>query len=393
MSETHNIVILGGGFAGIGAAHYILRHMVPALRTALPSPPSYKVVLVSSSSHLLWTVAAPRVLVKPDLIPAERILAPITDGFTSYPAGSFELLHAEATSLDTSARKISLKPGSSSKAPSTLAYGTLIIATGASSDQAIWSARDGHEKTIAAFKNMNEALQRASTILVAGGGPVGVETTGELAFEYRKTKDITLLSGSTKLLPHSRPSLGPTAEQYLNDLGATVKHGLRASSSERNGAGQTVVKLSDGSSITTDVYIDATGLHPNTSFLPGDLLDSRGAVITDPRTLRVPKAGPRVYAIGSVASYSNGKVGDVWDAISPLMSNVTFDLSNGKLGKEKEYSKKKGEILIVPVGRSKGVGVLFGWGLPSMAVWGIKGRNYMIDGLKDERDGAKYKKA
>jgi hypothetical protein len=38
----------------------------------------------------------------------------------------------------------------------------------------------------------------------------------------------------------------------------------------------------------------------------------------------------------------------------------------------------KGETQLVPIGRSKGVGALMGWEVPSWVVWAIKGRDYWL---------------
>ncbi|KAI9845687.1 MAG: hypothetical protein M1838_001647 [Thelocarpon superellum] len=389
MAGQHTIVILGGSFGGISVAHYLLRHTIPAL-TTLSSPPTYKVIMVSTSTSLYWNICAPRALVSAALIPVQKPFIPVAEAFSNYPAGSFEFLHAEAVDLDVDSRIVSLKPlGSSPDAPETLSYDTLIIATGASSTTPLWSASAGHEKTIAAIESMHAALPTASKILVAGAGPVGVETTGELAAEFGTSKSITLVSASPRLLGRARPALGQGAERMLKGMGVTILYDVRMTKSEPTSTGQTLVHLSNDTTTTVDVLIDATGLKPNTGFVPARLLDDRGAIITNAQTLRVTGARQRVYALGPVSSYCNGAVLDVWDAMSALMANVAFDLSGGNLGKEKSYARRA-ETLIVPVGRSKGVGVAYGWPLPSLAVWVAKGRSYMLETLKGERDGQKF---
>ncbi|KAI9828123.1 MAG: hypothetical protein M1832_003650 [Thelocarpon impressellum] len=392
MGAQHNIVVLGGSFAGLGVAHYLLRHTVPDLTAAARSGPTYKVIVVSTSTHLYWTVGAPRAIVGEKLLPLNKEFTPITDGFKGYPPGSFEFLHAEAIQLDPAKRTVSLKPlAASPDAPAVLDYGTLVIATGTTSTSALWSASGGHDKTLAAYKEVRAAIPTAESILVAGGGPAGVETAAELAFEFRKTKDITLLSGSTKLLGGVKSDIGTPAEKVLRNLGATVRHNVRVSASRTLPSGKTQLTLSDGSSLTVDLFIDATGLRPSTSFLPGALRDARGAVLTDEATLRVTGAGERVYALGSVASFSKGGLLDVWNPIPALAANLAYDVSAGAVGAERTY-KSAAETMIVPVGRSKGVGVVYGWSVPSLVVWALKGRDYLVGNLVQERDGAKWVK-
>lgn len=52
---------------------------------------------------------------------------------------------------------------------------------------------------------------------------------------------------------------------------------------------------------------------------------------------------------------------------------------NGKPeGPDRTYTRMDKEMQIVPVGPSKGVGAVFGWRVPSIFVWLLKGRDYMI---------------
>ena len=47
-------------------------------------------------------------------------------------------------------------------------------------------------------------------------------------------------------------------------------------------------------------------------------------------------------------------------------------------GQDRMYTKYQKEMQIVPVGPSKGVGAILGWRVPSILVWLIKGRDYMV---------------
>ncbi|KAI9790923.1 MAG: hypothetical protein M1816_004684 [Peltula sp. TS41687] len=398
-AEQRNIVVLGGGMAGIGVSHYLLRHTIPAVK-AVSSPPAvtaaadYKVIMVSPSAHLYWTPASVRALVSEKLLPSEKLFSPIMDGFTSYAPQSFRFIHGTTVGMDPDARTVEVQLATGMKERSTIPYHALIIATGASSPtNPIWSVTDGEEATKQAYTTLHHRLPEARTIVVGGGGGAGVETAGELGAEYGKTKEITLLSGSARLLEgRLRPALGEAAASQLGRLGVQVRHQTRVQTVTANADGSTSLALSDGSSLQADVYVDCTGLRSNTAFVPAALLDGQQRVETDPATLRVTKAGPRVYALGSCASYADGGIMDVWNATGPLMWNVEYDLSEGRAGREKRYEKNQKEMFLVPVGRKGGVGALFGWKIPGVAVWMIKGRSYFIETIESHRDGGMYKK-
>jgi apoptosis-inducing factor 2 len=130
-----------------------------------------------------------------------------------------------------------------------------------------------------------------------------------------------------------------------------------------------------------DLYIPAYGLKPNTSFVDKSRLIADGRVDTNPSTLRVDKAGPRVYAVGDVASAARPAIHLLVNAIPVLCANIKSDLllAAGKEGNpERIYKEDTTETHLVPIGKSKGVGAAMGWWMPSWAVWLIKGRDYWL---------------
>ncbi|KAI4271930.1 MAG: hypothetical protein LQ337_005659 [Flavoplaca oasis] len=393
---THNIVVIGASYAGLGTAHYLLRHTIPSLEKANASSSSiYKLTLISATTHFYHKVGAPRFLASPDLIPLSKAFLPIADGFTSYPSSKFELIIGEAHSLNDTTKTIAIKPTyDSSSPPTSISYDTLILATGASSDSPLWSIPGSHETTISALKSTQSALPTAKTVLIAGGGPAGVETAGEIASLFPKT-DITLLSGSDRLLTRLRPALGAAAQSQLEALGVKVVHITRAKSATSHITGEntgTEVVLDDGTVKVVDVYISATGILPNTSFLPASWLTSKNYVITrDTTSLRGPVDG--VYAIGDVAGYSLGGALDIMDAVRPLCATVLNDLSKGEMGKVGAFKQTVTETQLVPVGPKGGVGSVFGWRVPSFVVWVVKSRDFMIGMVEGTVKGDKFVRA
>ncbi|MBE7182634.1 MAG: hypothetical protein INR71_15750 [Terriglobus roseus] len=93
---------------------------------------------------------------------------------------------------------------------------------------------------------------------------------------------------------------------------------------------------------------------------------------------------------------------DIYNAVPILLTNVKRDLvaeatqtgdEKGKpLGSDRPYQPNLKETQLVPVGRSKGVGAVFGWRLPSIMVWAIKGRDYFVSMSPPIVDGSKWNK-
>ena len=108
-------------------------------------------------------------------------MRPLSDGFSTYASSQFTLIRAVATSLDPSQRTVSITPNGKERTEAQqLHYDSLIISTGTTSASPLWTLHHDQSLTSAALKSMYEILPTVKTILIAGGGPVGVETAAKL---------------------------------------------------------------------------------------------------------------------------------------------------------------------------------------------------------------------
>jgi NADH dehydrogenase FAD-containing subunit len=415
-SEQKTVLILGASYAGLSSAHYFLKHVLPVL----PESKSYKVVLVNPSTHFFARPAAPRSLVSQKLMPPEKVFYDIAGGFKQYTAEQFTFLQGTATAMDPATRTVTVSLPT--KELQTISYYALILAVGTRPASAILGLQTTHLVAQEAQAAFSKALTEAKTIVIAGGGPAGVESAGEIGHELngmagmfsKRPKNIkasiTVITSDKKLLPALRPALATKAEKILNKLGVDVIYNTKVQSVTPQGAGElntatnsiekvtskATITLSNGETKEADLYIPATGVTPNTQFIPRTLLNERGFIEMNGSTLRVDGAGERVYAIGDCGSYTRGGVMDIYDAVPVLLTNVKRDLlsPDGKptSGQDRPYKPNLKETQIVPVGRSKGVGAIFGWKLPSFMVWMIKGRDYFASMTPPIVDGSKWKK-
>lgn len=394
--SIESIVILGGSFAGIGAAHYALRHVVPQLPKK--QDVSYNVIIVTPSTDMYWRIAAPRAAVSKEMMPPSKIFYPIAPAF-SYASSQFKLLQGLATHVDPAGQNVSVTTRSGER--QTIPYAALVVATGFTSPSPLFTQETGARALESVYDDFQHSLKGAKHVVIGGGGPVGVEMAGEISeilngkpgwFAPSFPKDpkakITLISSDKKLLPILRESISKDAETHLNRLGCEVSYKARVESASRTGA-TTLVELSNGETIDADIYIDATGTRPNTSFLPKDWLNNRNRLVCNEKTLRVEHAtaGPRIYALGDVASYTRGGVMDMSDAIPVAMCNLRTDLiahltGNAPTG-DRHYTANLKESQVVPIGTQKGVGAFGGIKLPSQMVWMMKGRDYLIGMLAE----------
>ncbi|KAM0333524.1 hypothetical protein ACHAQA_002189 [Verticillium albo-atrum] len=406
-----SIVIVGGSYGGVSTAHHLLRHAVPKL----PNSSSYQLVLISAASQILCRPACPRALISDDMFNQEKLFVDIPTVFEQYPKGSFRFVHGTATNLDHVKRTVSVDLTAGKV--ETIEFHALVIATGASTPSPLLGLTHDVGALRASWAAFRKALPAAKHIVIAGGGPTGVETAGELG-EYLNGRagwfssrpenpkvTITLVTSASKILPLLRPSIATKAEDYLAKVGVNVLKNARVKSvtpSQAGGEGEVASKatvtLEDGRTLDADLYIPATGATTNTSFISDALLTEDGRVGCIPGTLRVDKAGPRIYAVGDAASYARPAIHNILQAVPVLGANIKRDLlmeagqTTSAVGGDRIFKEDTREMQLVPIGRNGGVGAAMGWSLPSFAVWLIKGRDYWLWTTGDLWSGKQWAK-
>ncbi|KAI9861381.1 MAG: hypothetical protein M1813_005278 [Trichoglossum hirsutum] len=374
-----SVVVLGASYAGLTVAHKLLKHTYPKAQ-------NFKVVLVSPSNHFFWNMASPRGII-PGLFADDRLFQSFLPGFEKYPKESFEFVEGAASAVDVEKKVVSVKANDGS--PQTLRYDMLVIATGASSTEHLPFKQDGsHKDTLDRLHALQKRVAEASSIVVGGGGATGVETAGELGFEYfGKGKWITLITNDTHVLPSLREDVGAFAEKELRRLGVRITTNAKVTAARPYGETQTELHLSDGSTLLTDLYIPTTGVHPNTSFLPPDLLNpTTHDVLTDTH-LRVLSTPPNtVFAAGDCIGIETKQVKHAEDQAVHLAANLDALLLAGAgsaAGKTmKEYVPSTTQMIAVTLGRSKGTGLIASWRVWSWLVWWLKGRWMGTDKLE-----------
>ena len=393
MSEQRNIVVLGASGAGLQATHYILKHILPALKAR--NEAKYHVYAISPSSQWYFKVASPRVATSTKRMPVEQIMFDIPDGFKQYSKEDFTFIEASASGLDTSARAV-LYSNNKGQENEVLNYHALIVATGSNAYYPAFSMSNDAQSTLDSITLTNDQVNSAQKIVIVGGGPTAVEFAGEVA-EHRNGKpgwfskvapktQITLITADNQLLPTLRPAIAKAAERKLKALGVEVVYNTRVTEPSPTKEGRTAVALENGQELEADLYVPAYGVLPNSSWMPKALLNEKGYLITNDSTLRVDAAGPRVYAFGDIATYSRNNFWDIMNGLPVLVTNLKRDLlsynpllpDEKPKGKDRVYKVDTRESMVVPIGSGGGVGAVMGWRVPSVFVWLLKGRDYMV---------------
>ncbi|HEX9891553.1 MAG TPA: NAD(P)/FAD-dependent oxidoreductase [Actinomycetota bacterium] len=114
-------------------------------------------------------------------------------------------------------------------------------------DAGFWTSNDG-----TSLRDM------PSSIVVLGGGPIGVELAQVYA---RFGAQTTLVEGADRIMPRDHPETSRILTEALQEDGVTLRTGVLAQKVERGGAGRRV-HLSDGSSVEGAELLVAVGRRP-----------------------------------------------------------------------------------------------------------------------------------
>ncbi len=322
------VVIIGGGFAGLKAAH------------VLNSKKGIEVTLIDQYNYhqfqpLFYQVATAS-------LDASNISFPIRKAFQKSKNFTFHL--AAVTGIRTADNVIETETGE-------VPYDILVLATGCNTN--FFGNRQMQElaypmkSTVEALrlrhhliqmfedaelvKMDNEKLMQQLCIVVVGGGPTGVELSGAISemrnkilpkdypnIDFLKMK-IYLLEGGPKTLATMSEKSSAQSQQYLQELGVEVK----TNTVVKDFDGEKVI-LSNGEVISTKTVVWAAGVKGN---VPNGF---DGSLLAKGNRLKVDRYNKvlgltNVYAIGDIAYMETPK----YPTGHPQLANVA--ISQGKL--------------------------------------------------------------
>ncbi|KAH6892411.1 hypothetical protein B0T10DRAFT_294529 [Thelonectria olida] len=365
MAKT--VVILGAGWAGLPLAHKLLKH-------TLPKVTGLKVVLVSPNSHFFWNVAATRGVI-PDEIPDDQLFLPIQPGFDKYSSENFEFVLGKADGIDRAGNAVSvaLNDGVERR----VSYDQLVIATGTCLASSLpFKPVGSHETTLSAWHDLKNQVKHANSIIVAGAGATGVEVAGELAARYGAEKQITLLVSGELPLEGTLASVRNCVDKDLKRLGVKLVTQVRVTGTKEATSGkQTEVSLSNGSTLTADLYLPLHGIKTNTSFVPMDLLDSNNNV----------KLDGHMRAVGTKNIWGIGDIGDIEPKQLTVTDNqiiylaTALDAALTGAADTAPYQPTDKKMIFLSLGRKMATGQIGNWKLFGFMVSYVKGRKLFVD--------------
>jgi 3-phenylpropionate/trans-cinnamate dioxygenase ferredoxin reductase subunit len=189
----------------------------------------------------------------------------------------------------------------------TLAYGTLVLATGTRARQlpvpgvtlgGVFSLR-----AIDDVARLRPALDAARRVALVGGGYIGLEVAAVMRAEGR---DVIVLEAEDRLLKRvTGTPISTFFETLHRDRGVDLRLGARVA--EVIGEGSVAgVRLADGSLVAADVVLLAVGAQANDDLARNAGIACQDGVLVD---VLARTSAPDVYAIGDCTRFPSGRFG------------------------------------------------------------------------------------
>lgn len=316
------VLVIGGGFAGVATAQKLSKQGI-------------KTILVDRKDYFEVTYAVLRDVTVP---------AANNDNARKYYrdiiVGNF--IHSGVKELSTSSAL--LNNGE------TIRFEKVVIASG-SRYPSLPLAKSTHAKSLSERREelakYHQQLKSATNVLIMGGGVVGVELAGEIAYAMPNTK-VTLAHNSDTLLDGFKVKAQTKAVKHLTELGVNIEF-----NSYYQQKGKSYIDKRSERIITPDLAFTATGTLPNNEFLKNNF----SHILTDSGLIKVNEKlcvieQDNFYALGDIADVGEAKLGYLaLEQGKYLAKTIVKNFS----GKSSKAYKRNPFMALVPTGQETGV--------------------------------------
>lgn len=325
MKHTTDVVIIGGGFAGVAVAQKLAGNGID-------------VTLVDRKDYFEVTFATLRNVANPKALGNTA-----RKRYSDFIEGNF--LQASVESMND--KELKLANGDC------VLFQQAIISSGSRySSLPLAKSNDvfSYDERNQEILDEHQSLASAHSVLVIGGGQVGVEFAGEIVSAF-PNKEVTLASASDTLLEGLKPKAQRKALEQLTAQGVKVKFNRRF---VKDGD---VYRCSISDEvIQPDIAYVCVGMIPNTEFLRAelpDILDTKGFVKVD--SYMKVEGYENLYALGDCANLDSRKHGYLASVQGTYLADAILKSESGK--KVKEYGKPP-VVIVTPTGTNSGIASL-----------------------------------
>lgn len=403
MVKKRNIVVAGGGFAGVKCSKQ--------LESEFGDDPETNLIMISEDNYLLFTPMLPQVA--SGVVETRHIATPIRN-----ICKKTKFYEGRIKSIDPYGKRVTLW-GTADRRSVSIHYDFLVLALG--SETNFFGMADV-EKNAFGMRTLNDAVvlrNRAIDMLeqaenetdpilrksflhfvVAGGGFAGIETAGELMGllldarkhyptihkEYLK---VTVVEMASAILPEFDQKLAHYAKEKLMEGGIDIKLNTVVTSFDGNEVRLKISKAGgsedgEGDAGTTDAIMTKTmiwtaGVTPVNTIKRSMFKTERGKIVVD--DCLEAKGFPGVFAIGDCAGFIDPRTkrqlpptAQIAEAQAKTAAkNLKAMIRNAE--KEKFTYKNRGQMAII--GKRSGIARLNGINFTGFIAWVIWNNVYL----------------
>ena len=201
-------------------------------------------------------------------------------------------------------------------------------------------------------------LLNANSVLIVGGGLIGVEMAGELAFHAKhqqKELKITLVHSGEQLVPEFTKRAANMTKVKLEQMGVEV---LLNETCRKQG--DKVVLTTTKEEVLASEVVWTTGIYSCNNFLPKEYLDKKGWLMVDDY-FRVKGAENRLFALGDCCDLlpnTGIQALSTMDVIGKNIKTAVDVVESGNYDGIEEKMRKAlnaTEVYVATIGKQQGV--------------------------------------
>lgn len=317
MNHRKKIIVVGGGFCGARVAQKLQK--------------SFDVTLIDTKGYFEYTPGILRTIVEPNHF--KKIQAKHTDYLPKATVIREKVLRVTQDKVYTKSK--------------TLSFDYLVIAAGSRytppiKEQGVISATRAE-----ILSEQHHKIHHAESILIIGGGLVGVELAAEIVDHY-PDKKITIVHSRATLIDRNHPRSIHSAQQFLKKKGVTIIYNEKVMSKKGN------TYITDkGTKIEADAAFICSGIVPNFELLQKNfksLLDEKNQAHAN-KYLQLNDY-PNIFIGGDLSSTHEEKTAQSAERHADyIIHNIRALEKNKPL---KEYVSKR-RPMIISLGKRYGI--------------------------------------
>eukprot|EP01111_Echinosteliopsis_oligospora_P010914 TRINITY_DN3483_c0_g1_i1.p1 TRINITY_DN3483_c0_g1~~TRINITY_DN3483_c0_g1_i1.p1 ORF type:complete len:398 (+),score=89.09 TRINITY_DN3483_c0_g1_i1:121-1314(+) len=328
VEDRRKVVVIGGGFAGTCAAQML--------------EDFYQVTLIDTKEYFEFTPSVLRTIVDPAHVKRLQVL------HTHYLRHS-NVIQREVTSVQE--KQVLLNDGR------TVPYDYLIINTGSTYTAPFKESKVISSARANTLRESNYTIRKAKSVLIIGGGLVGVEMAAEIVCHFQG-KEVILVHSQSTLINRFPKRAIRYCDDFLRSRGVRIILNERIVGNKHN-----VYTTDQGQEIHADLAFLCTGITPNSGFLRdhyADAISGNGYIrANDCLQLQGQVIYPNIFVAGDVLDMREEKLAQGAEQMASIVFGNINALERGK--KPKQYISPTDRPVLISLGKFHAVFVFKGW--------------------------------